>query len=252
MIQVPIEDILSKFNNREAPPLKGKPKFFIFQSCRGLKIDPGVDTDGLDDDRMVGMDRMVHHHPNLQQRLPDRDLEILARDPSYEDIFVSYATIPSYVAYRNNMKGSWYDKETIRKLTNLSHHQVCAVPLQGVHEAQLRGGPCQPAGQGDPAAQDLLHQQGGEAGEYRKLTQNYVKDNFHLQVNETLLRGVTRRLFFNPGLVASPTLAINLELVKEDNVMEISTESFESDPLDDIWSGTGLATDSRVLCSQIG
>ena len=107
--QVPIEDILSKFNNREAPPLKGKPKFFIFQSCRGLKIDPGVDTDGLDDDRMIGMDRMVHHHPNLQQRLPDRDLEILARDPSYEDIFVSYAAIPTYVAYRNNMKGSWYE-----------------------------------------------------------------------------------------------------------------------------------------------
>ena len=36
--KVLIEDILSKFNNREAPPLKGKPKFFIFQSCRGLKI----------------------------------------------------------------------------------------------------------------------------------------------------------------------------------------------------------------------
>ena len=38
-------------------------------------------------------------------------------------------------------------------------------------------------------------------------------------------------------------LSINLELVKEDNVMEISTESFEveSDPLDDIWSGTGIA-----------
>ena len=85
-----------------------------------------------------------------------------------------------------------------------------------------------------------------------------MKNFFHIQVdlfqvNETLLRGVTRRLFFNPGLVASPTLSINLELVKEDNVMEISTESFEveSDPLDDIWSGTGLATDSRLLCSQI-
>lgn len=36
--KVLIEDILSKFNNREAPTLKGKPKFFIFQSCRGLKI----------------------------------------------------------------------------------------------------------------------------------------------------------------------------------------------------------------------
>ena len=129
------------------------------------------------------------------------------------------------------------------------------MPLQGVHEAQLRGGPCQPAGQGDAAAEDLLHQQGGKTGGYQEFKPKlHVKDNLLLQVNETLLRGVTRRLFFNPGLVASPTLSINLELVKEDDVMEISTESLEveSDPLDDIWSGTGLATDSRVLCSQIG
>jgi len=216
--KVPIEDILSKFNNREAPPLKGKPKFFIFQSCRGLKIDPGVDTDGLDDDRMVGMDRMVHHHPNLQQRLPDRDLEILARDPSYEDIFVSYATIPSYVAYRNNMKGSWFVQ------------CLCKVFMKHSCEEDLVS---------------LL-------ARVTQQLKTYCTSRGEKQVNETLLRGVTRRLFFNPGLVASPTLAINLELVKEDNVMEISTESFESDPLDDIWSGTGLATDSRVLCSQIG
>ena len=127
------------------------------------------------------------------------------------------------------------------------------MPVQSVHEAQLRGGPCQPAGQGDPAAEDLLHQQGGKTGGFWKLNLQQVQ-LVAFQVNETLLRGVTRRLFFNPGLVASPTLSINLELVKEDNVMEISTESFEveSDPLDDIWSGTGLATDSRLLCSQIG
>ena len=48
--------------------------------------------------------------------------------------------------------------------SNLCHHKVCAMPLQSVHEAQLRGGPCQPAGQGDTAAEDLLHQQGGETG----------------------------------------------------------------------------------------
>jgi len=106
--KVPIEDILSKFNNREAPPLKGKPKFFIFQSCRGLKIDPGVDSDGIDESDGLDEDRMHPPFHSLPSRpLPDQDLEILARDPSYEDIFVSYATIPTYVAYRNNMKGSW-------------------------------------------------------------------------------------------------------------------------------------------------
>ena len=68
--------------------------------------DPGVDSDGLDDDRTVC--GPLPGRPMLQlPSLPDEQPEMLARDPSYEDIFVSYATIPSYVAYRNNMKGSW-------------------------------------------------------------------------------------------------------------------------------------------------
>ena len=116
--------------------------------------------------------------------------------------------------------------------------------VQGVHEAQLRRGLGDSSCQGDATAEDLLHQQRREAGGLQTFKNFFFYIQVApLQVNETLLRGVTRRLFFNPGLVASPTMSINLELVKEDNVMEISTESFEleSDPLDDIWSGTGIA-----------
>ena len=70
--------------------------------------DPGVDSDGIDESDGLDEDRMHPPFHSLPSRpLPDQDLEILARDPSYEDIFVSYATIPTYVAYRNNMKGSW-------------------------------------------------------------------------------------------------------------------------------------------------
>ena len=115
--------------------------------------------------------------------------------------------------------------------------------VQGVHEAQLRRGLGDSSCQGDATAEDLLHQQRREAGELQTFKNFFPIQVTLFQVNETLLRGVTRRLFFNPGLVASPTMSINLDLVKEDNVMEISTESFEleSDPLDDIWSGTGIA-----------
>jgi hypothetical protein len=72
------------------------------------------------------------------------------------------------------------------------------------------------------------------------------------QVNETLLRGVTRRLFFNPGLVATPALSLGPgAMAGEDTHMEVSSSSLDlHDPLDDIW--TGLATDSRQLCAQTG
>ena len=74
------------------------------------------------------------------------------------------------------------------------------------------------------------------------------------QVNETLLRGVSRRLYFNPGLVATPALSLGLDR-REQSAMEVSTESLEvqdqeQDPLEGIWSG--LATDSRLLCSKTG
>ena len=34
--------IFSKFNNEECENLKGKPKIFIFQACRGSKEDFGI------------------------------------------------------------------------------------------------------------------------------------------------------------------------------------------------------------------
>ena len=37
--RISIEAILAKFNNSAAPPLKGKPKYFLFQACRGLKVN---------------------------------------------------------------------------------------------------------------------------------------------------------------------------------------------------------------------
>jgi len=84
----------------------------------------------------------------------------------------------------------------------------------------------------------------------------YCTSRGEKQVNETLLRGVSRRLYFNPGLVATPALSLGLDR-REQSAMEVSTESLEvqeqeqeQDPLEGIWSG--LATDSRLLCSKTG
>ena len=102
--KISVEDILNKFNNKQALALKGKPKYFVFQACRGLKIDPGVETDGPSDVRMGDtvedrQNRLTHSH-YLNSFSSQMDQTNLSRDPSFEDIFVSFATIPAYVAYR--------------------------------------------------------------------------------------------------------------------------------------------------------
>ena len=101
--KISVEDILCKFNNKQAAALKGKPKYFVFQACRGLRIDPGVETDGPSDVRMgetvEDRNRMTHSH-YLNTFTSQMDQTNLSRDPSFEDIFVSFATIPAYVAYR--------------------------------------------------------------------------------------------------------------------------------------------------------
>lgn len=163
--KITIEEILFKFNNKEAPPLKGKPKFFIFQSCRGLKIDPGVETDGPNDVKM-GENLEDQQFPSF--RLPSTpEVVSLVRDPSYEDMFISYATIPTYVAYRNNIKGSWFIQCLCKVFMKHSCEDDLVTLLQRV-------------------SQEL------------KL---YCTTKGEKQMNETLLRGVTKKLYFNPGIM---------------------------------------------------
>ena len=40
-----LERIYEYFNNKNCPDLKGKPKFFIVQACRGELADIGVEGD---------------------------------------------------------------------------------------------------------------------------------------------------------------------------------------------------------------
>ena len=50
----------------------------------------------------------------------------LPRSPSYEDMIVSYATIPGYVAYRNNVKGSWFI-QCICKVSGHIRNEIIAI-----------------------------------------------------------------------------------------------------------------------------
>lgn len=165
---ISIEAILAKFNNRMAPPLKGKPKYFLFQACRGLRIDPGVETDGPNEEIMVDKNYPTRQYPTQHQNfvIPQEENFNLARDPSFEDMFVSFATIPTYVAYRNNLKGSWFVQCLCRIFMKYSGNEDLDTLLLRVTQ-ELKA---------------------------------YCTTKGEKQINETLLRGVTRKLFFNPGV----------------------------------------------------
>jgi len=207
--KIPIEAILGKFNNRNALPLRGKPKYFLFQACRGLKIDPGVETDGPNEEILEDKIPQPRIEPNV-------DNINLARDPSFEDIFVSYATIPTYVAYRNNLKGSWF----VQCLCRVFMQYSCSEDLDTL---LLR------------VTQEL---------------RAYCTTRGEKQINETLLRGVTKKLFFNPGVFLGQNrgpshnhpLGLGHQSASHRSAsLELTgVTNFERLHLDEVWSGIGI------------
>merc|ERR1712083_767286 len=71
---VPTEYVLRRFNNDACPALKGKPKFFVLQACRGDEVDFGY-----------------------VPRLETQESEACSLD----------ASVPGFVANRNLYRGTW-------------------------------------------------------------------------------------------------------------------------------------------------
>ena len=81
------------------------------------------------------------------------------------------------------------------------------------------------------------------------------------QINETLLRGVTRKLYFNPGLNNTPSQAAYLSTpqtstpasslsLNREATLEVTglTRATDMMFLDDVWSGLGGAEMGQQQC----
>lgn len=69
-----VEDILFKFNNRDCPYLKDKPKIFLFPFCRGSEADLGI---------------------NVSYRKAERDsIERQTNIPKMTDMLICYGSVP--------------------------------------------------------------------------------------------------------------------------------------------------------------
>jgi len=80
------------FNHQGCPLLKGKPKLFFFQGCRGDLNHIGVPTSG----------RVRTDSGGFQPAaLPDLS-------PAFGDIFILYSTVEGYVSMRDDVTGTWF------------------------------------------------------------------------------------------------------------------------------------------------
>ena len=78
---IPSEDILSRFNNTSCPLLKGKPKIFLFQFCRGDSIDQGL---------------RAQHMPTVMGRTvtdgnPVPQVQPIQYERSFDDMLIAYS-----------------------------------------------------------------------------------------------------------------------------------------------------------------
>ncbi|XP_019615401.1 PREDICTED: caspase-2-like [Branchiostoma belcheri] len=108
---VNLEDIFKMFDNENCPLLKGKPKLFFIQACRGGKVDKGVAAPEDEDDSATAdlqalMEKLLH-----QPAASDEDEADETRPrviPTRTDMLCCYPTQFGHKAFRGTKSGSWF------------------------------------------------------------------------------------------------------------------------------------------------
>ncbi|VDD87171.1 unnamed protein product [Enterobius vermicularis] len=87
-----VHEFVSQLNAINCPPLAQKPKIFILQACRG-----GMHFSCL---RLLVLYLLINGFCQFDA--------IVFRLPVEADFLIACATVPGYVSWRNNIRGSWF------------------------------------------------------------------------------------------------------------------------------------------------
>eukprot|EP00092_Neocalanus_flemingeri_P007155 GFUD01007730.1.p1 GENE.GFUD01007730.1~~GFUD01007730.1.p1 ORF type:complete len:382 (+),score=76.81 GFUD01007730.1:41-1186(+) len=158
-------DILRRFNNQYCPNLKGKPKFFMVQACRGDELDFGLLTPSPTSGIMTDAKKM--NSPTQRKYRRERTFSEIPKELTWEDMVIAYSTLPGYVANRDHFRGTWF----IESICKIFMEKACDTPLRDML---------------DEVALDLKINYISEVG---------TKQSFNYDV-----RHFYKKLYFNPGL----------------------------------------------------
>jgi len=120
-----MEFIYEFFNNRNCPMLRGKPKFFIVQACRGDRPDQGVHAFKFSASP-ASHDKTTQYKKRRSETLDaiacsPESADVARARPTWEDMIIAYSTIPGYASLRDHDKGTWFVQSLVEVFMSHAH-----------------------------------------------------------------------------------------------------------------------------------
>ena len=102
---VKLTDIFLKFDGINCPTLRGKPKIFIIQACRGRQFDEGKEI------------LVARNVVDAKMIFPEQaEMDESIRIPKEADFSIAQSTVPGYYSWRHSLNGSWFIQALVRVL----------------------------------------------------------------------------------------------------------------------------------------
>lgn len=113
-----INQVTSMFTDAACPSLKGKPKLFLIQACRGEKRDYGHKVNPNQYQNLRGNLESADTTPLGKMSFELMPKDMIHNPPNHPDFLIVRSTVPEFVSFRNLENGSWFVQHLCDELDN--------------------------------------------------------------------------------------------------------------------------------------
>lgn len=143
---LPYETVFDIFSNSSCRTLRGKPKLFFIQACRGNDRQTGVVNDAplSPDPRSLAV---------TTAGATDKQWKFALKEaiPGYSDMLVAYSTVNGYVSYRDHRYGSRFVRCLVKVFKEKAGHEDVLSMLTMVNKRLIKMGDIGSKQVGQPA-----------------------------------------------------------------------------------------------------